>query len=122
MYFADPDSDPQKWNDNKQDIQTWKNFNGINTQVGGNLPPHLLGSFQWNADATKIKTAINAGSFLVTHRDHGGRQRWSQPRLEGKWDVALLNNQDLLPVVWSYNCQTGLITRPISNPLLDYQI
>ena len=107
MYFADPDSDPQKWNDNKQDIQTWKNFNGMNTQVGGNLPPHLLGSFQWNADATKIKTAINAGSFLVTHRDHGGRQRWSQPRLEGKWDVALLNNQDLLPVVWSYNCQTG---------------
>ncbi len=107
MYFADPGSSPKKWNDNKQEIQTWKNFNGINTQVGVNLPSHLLGGFQWNADATKIKTAVNAGSFLVTHRDHGGRMRWSQPRLEGIWDVALLTNQDLLPVVWSYNCQTG---------------
>lgn len=106
MYFADPGSDPQKWNDNNQKYQSFVNFNGKNTIIGANLPPYLLSGFQWNADATKIKTAINAGSFLVTHRDHGGRHRWSQPRLE-KLDVKLLNNQDLLPVVWSFNCNTG---------------
>lgn len=108
LYVADEGSSPQKWNDNKQKyIQSWTNFDGKNTKVGDLLPSYLRSGFKWDADATKITNAIKNGAFLVTHRDHGGRTRWSQPAYESVGDVGLLNNQGLLPVVWSLNCDTG---------------
>ena len=108
LYFADPGSDPQKWNDNSQEtIQSWTNINGMNTKIGDLLPAYLRSGFNWNADAGRLTNAINAGAFLVTHRDHGGRTRWSQPRFESISNVGLLTNKGLLPVVWSLNCSSG---------------
>ncbi len=108
LYFADPGRNPQRWNDNSQKtIQSWTNINGMFTKIGDLLPSYLRSGFSWNADAAKLTNAIKAGSFLVTHRDHGGRTRWSQPTFESVTNVGLLTNKGLLPVVWSLNCSSG---------------
>ncbi len=108
LYWAETDTNPAKWNDNTQKLQEGSNFNGIYMKIGGNLPKYLLRSsgFGWNTQTMDITNAVNQGSFLVTHRDHGGRSRWSHPNFEIQ-DVGLLANKNLPPVVWSINCQTG---------------
>jgi hypothetical protein len=107
LYFHKASLDPLKWNDNKQSASD-RNWNGATTQVGGNLPSSLFKSngFAWNADATDIENAINAGSFLVIHRDHGARHKWSNPAYTTTQAVNL-DNMNRLPVVWSINCETG---------------
>lgn len=49
---------------------------------------------------------FNAGSFLVNHRDHGGRENWVHPSF---WvsDFGQVNNGSMLPVVFSINCLSG---------------
>ncbi len=108
LYWAKAASNPTKWNDNKQPMQDGNNFNGPNTKINGNLPKYLMRSsgFNWNTQTIAITNAINKGSFLITHRDHGNRDRWSHPNFE-KQDVGLLANKNLPPVVWSVNCATG---------------
>ncbi len=99
LYWADPASNPNKWNDNKQDKND-SNFNGPNTKVGDKIPEYLLRSngFQWNANALDIASAINQGSFLVIHRDHGDKNKWMYPHFDN-FDVFSLNNKNLLPIV-----------------------
>jgi hypothetical protein len=53
-----------------------------------------------------ISNAVNQGRFLVTHRDHGYRKGWSTPPFNAN-DVLNLTNGNMLPVVFSINCQTG---------------
>jgi hypothetical protein len=107
LYYHKASLDPLKWNDNKQSASD-QNWNGTTTQVGGNLPSSLLKSngFAWDADKTDIDNAINAGSFLVIHRDHGNRVKWSNPAYSTT-EASNLNNMNKLPVVWSINCETG---------------
>ena len=107
-YWAEDTTTPTKWNDNHQTGDTLDNFDGPNTKIGGNIPGYLLrrNGFGWNAGPLEISTAINKGAFLLTHRDHGGRTRWSHPSFNNL-DAFLLANKNLLPIVWSVNCQTG---------------
>jgi hypothetical protein len=60
----------------------------------------------WNGDYIQIANAINIGSFLVNHRDHGGVNGWGDPEYYVS-HVNSLNNADRLPVVLSINCETG---------------
>lgn len=108
QYYAKSNVTPAKWNDDKQYPQEFTNFAGDSTSVGGALPSYLLKSngFNWNSDATKITTAIDNGAFLVMHRGHGARDHWGNPYY-GNANVFFLNNPDLLPVVWSINCESG---------------
>ncbi|MFC1879311.1 C25 family cysteine peptidase [Chloroflexota bacterium] len=108
LYWAYSTVTPTTWNDNNQNSQAWQNWSGANTTVGGAIPTNLLraNGFGWDATPVTITQEINAGAFLVTHRDHGDRQEWSHPNYDFI-DVSLLGNTNLTPVVWSFNCQTG---------------
>ncbi|MDA3881316.1 MAG: C25 family cysteine peptidase [Prolixibacteraceae bacterium] len=73
------------------------------------LPAELrLPTFNWNGGAGDITTAIDAGKFLVFHRDHGyvGGSGWAHPFYTAS-TMTNLSNSDLLPVVFSMNCHTG---------------
>jgi hypothetical protein len=60
----------------------------------------------WSGSATGINNAINAGAFLVLHRDHGEETGWSTPSYHNS-DLAGLTN-DAYPFVFSINCLTGI--------------
>jgi peptidase C25-like protein len=82
---------------------------------GEALPAELLraNGFAWDGDSADISAAINAGVFLLMHRDHGmdrndgySHTGWGDPYYV-ETHVAALTNGELLPVVMSMNCQTG---------------
>lgn len=77
-------------------------------KAGDPIPQYLLkkNGFPWNGDKADITNAVTSECFLLTHRDHGGRVRWTYPCYEWS-DVLLWPNFNLLPVVWSINCMTG---------------
>lgn len=58
-----------------------------------------------NGSVSGINSAINAGAFLVQHRDHGGIDGWGEP----SYDTTDLNGltNTMFPFVYSTNCQTG---------------
>jgi hypothetical protein len=102
IYRAESTSDPTTYN---------------NDQFGKGepLPMELLRSsgFLWNGAAEDISSAINNGIFFILHRDHGMDRNggyihtgWGDPEfLESH--ISQLTNGNLLPVVMSFNCQTG---------------
>jgi len=80
--------------------------------------------FAWNGNRDQIALALNEGRFLFMHRDHGSWNGWTNPELK-KDDVVdpqFLDNGELLPVVFSMNCSTGLFdneTNPAGDRPLD---
>ncbi|MHC4742024.1 MAG: C25 family cysteine peptidase [Planctomycetota bacterium] len=112
IYCAEATVDPNHYND------------GLYAN-GEPLPADLLRpTFAWDGDSGDITGAINAGRFIINHRDHGGScnffnhdaPSWANPRgqTEG-WgdprytttDIASLTNGDERPIVFSINCNTG---------------
>ena len=77
---------------------------------GGTLLPAELRdpSFSWNGSSGMITSEINAGKFMVFHRDHGyvGGAGWAHPYYTTS-TMDDLNNGNELPVVFSINCHTG---------------
>ncbi len=75
---------------------------------GGPIPDELLriNGFPWNGNANDITNAINDGIFLLVHRDHGYTAGWGDPSYD-IGNVHQLTNGELLPMVFSINCQTG---------------
>lgn len=65
-------------------------------------PEHLT---DWNGDAQSINDAINAGAFMIQHRDHGYEQGWGEPDYS-TGNLSGLDNDDLI-FVFSINCLTG---------------
>lgn len=75
--------------------------------------PGTLGGFT-GGTASKINTAINAGSFLLLHRDHGNYTAWGEPAYSTT-NINQLTNT-LLPFVFSINCETGAYHNPSGCP------
>jgi adenylate kinase family enzyme len=78
------------------------------------LPDELRDlSFNWNGGSSHITNAIDNGKFMVFHRDHGyvGGSGWAHPYYTTS-SINNLNNQNLLPVVFSINCHTGEFQLP----------
>ena len=65
-------------------------------------PMHLT---DWGGDAERINADINAGAYMLMHRDHGWYDGWGEPDY-GNDDLAGLTN-DKYPFVFSVNCLTG---------------
>ena len=66
--------------------------------------PSTLGNWS-GGNATDVNNAINAGAFILQHRDHGGNTGWGEPSYHNS-DLDGLSNED--PVfVFSINCLTG---------------
>ena len=76
---------------------------------GAPVPPALRKpGFAWNATRTDIVNAINQGSALVYHRDHGNWYGWGDPyfRTENLGEVSVVGNR--FPVIFSINCASGV--------------
>ncbi len=90
------------------DVASLRYNNGYYSD-GQLLPAELRdASFNWSGGSTEITTAIDAGKFMVFHRDHGyvGGSGWAHPYYTTS-SMTSLNNGELLPVVFSMNCHTG---------------
>jgi len=100
-------------NSNGDCIQTQAPYNGSQTPrryFNGSLLPANLGAgsgFAWNGSTANITSAWNQGRFLFLHRDHGWPGGWANPGFSTS-NVDALSNGDLLPVVWSVNCASGI--------------
>lgn len=69
-------------------------------------PSDLGGNSYWNTgNSTAINNAINNGSFILQHRDHGGENGWGEPSYSNS-NINSLNNTDLT-FIMSINCLTG---------------
>ncbi|MBE0662394.1 MAG: hypothetical protein IH597_07995, partial [Bacteroidales bacterium] len=67
--------------------------------------PAHLNSFGWTANATSINAAINAGAFMLLHRDHGLETGWGEPVYRVQ-HIPGTTNEDLT-FVFTINCLTG---------------
>jgi len=107
IYYARPIVNPAYWNDG----QLWGTGNfggGPAGNPGDPIPAYLKRpGFAWDGDYMDIKSAFESGSFLITHRDHGGRQHWVQPYFHSYHIGSLQIRFGESPVVWSVNCKTG---------------
>ena len=63
--------------------------------------------FTWSGSEQDVIDAFNSGRFLIMHRDHGSENGWMRPNFN-KNSIDQLNNGNLLPVVFSVNCSSGL--------------
>ena len=75
--------------------------------------PDSLGSFD-GGTATMVVNAINAGSFLLQHRDHGMYTGWGEPSFTTSYASQLTNTN--LPFIFSVNCETGAYHDPSGCP------
>jgi hypothetical protein len=117
IYYAHSGVYPRYWA--TTGIASWNFGGGPAGDPGDPIPAHLRKDvspfFPWDGDSTDISNAINAGRFLVTHRDHGAATGWGDPYYN-VGHVQALTNADRLPVVWSLNCQTGWFDNETDNP------
>ena len=88
---------------------TGKNTNLIIDYFGENglnyIPDNLKHLTDWDANQYDLTRAINEGTFIVQHRDHGTFQNWSNPYFSN-YEIDRLQNEDLT-FIMSANCQTG---------------
>lgn len=77
---------------------------------GEEIPDYLKKpGFKWDGKAADISKAINEGVGYVLHRDHGAPTFWGDPYYTVS-DIKSLSNGRKLPVVFSLNCQTGMMS------------
>lgn len=101
VYGGNPNVDPWSTAPNTSTIMNYFGPNGL-----GYIPatPGELGN--WNAgNAAMINNAINEGSFLLLHRDHGYELGWGEPAYSNS-NMSGLNNP-YPTFVYSVNCLTG---------------
>lgn len=96
---------------------TWSTATNTSTVVNyfanlGYIPtdPSVLGGFD-GGTAADVINAINAGSFLLQHRDHGYYYGWGEPSFTYNNIGSLTNVDNKLPFIFSINCQTGAFHR-----------
>jgi PKD repeat protein len=82
------------------------NYSPANTPIPEELKRP---TFAWDGDYNDIINYIDAGRFLVWHRDHGDVALWGDPYFTTS-HINQLNNGDLLPIIMSVNCLTGQFT------------
>lgn len=91
IYGASAASNPQFW------------------RGGGAIPAALRKpGFAWNGSAADIINAVNAGTSVLFHRDHGWWTGWGTPSfgIGNLAAISVMNNQ--FPVVFSVNCASGV--------------
>jgi hypothetical protein len=101
VYDGNPAVDPWSTAPNTGSILNYFGPDGL-----GYIPatPSELGGWS-GGSSNQINAAINSGSFLLLHRDHGYEQGWGEPSYNNS-SLGGLNNEDLT-FVYSVNCLTG---------------
>jgi hypothetical protein len=101
VYGGNPNTDPWSTAPNTGTILNYFGPNGL-----GYLPADPADLGNWDGgSASDINNAINDGSFILLHRDHGYELGWGEP----DYDVFNINglSNDELTFVYSVNCLTG---------------
>jgi len=92
---------------------TWSTNPNTPTVVGYFGPSPGLGYIpdtpsyltDWGGNATRLNADLNAGAFILQHRDHGATDGWSEPYYVTSHLSGLSNDE--LTFVFSINCLTG---------------
>jgi len=107
VYSGNPNSDPWSTASNSSTVLTYFGPSGL-----GYIPatPQELGGFSGGTSSDVIN-AINSGSFMLQHRDHGGYSGWGEPAFGSSSINSLTNVGNKLPFIFSINCQTGAFHR-----------
>ena len=71
----------------------------------GYIPETMSHLTEWYGTGDDINDAINAGAFIIQHRDHGAEEVWGEPSYNIDY-IKRLTNTDLT-FVMSNNCLTG---------------
>ena len=71
----------------------------------GYIPNSPPAQIQWNGNAAGVNNAINQGTFILQHRDHGYEAGWGEPSYSTA-NLSSLTNE-MYPFVFSINCLTG---------------
>ena len=91
------------------------NYNNGYYANGEPIPAELLraNGYEWNGNTLDVSNSINSGKLIVQHRDHGisrnsggGFGGWGDPSFSTN-NAMSLTNGELLPWVFSINCETG---------------
>ena len=72
-------------------------------------------TFAWDADSNDIVAAVNQGTSILYHRDHGWWNGWGDPSFGtgNLGAISVTNNQ--FPVVFSINCASGIFDNETVN-------
>lgn len=102
IYDGNPSIDPWSIASNTNSVLNYFGPNGL-----GYLPatPSELGEWTGGTENDVID-ALNAGAFILQHRDHGNYGGWGEPDFNTS-DINSLTNVNLLSHVFTINCQTG---------------
>jgi len=87
-------------NENTHMILNYFGANGL-----GYIPNTMSHLTDWDGNGQDINNAINAGAFIIQHRDHGAEELWGEPGYS-IGSIKKLVNPDLT-FVMSNNCLTG---------------
>jgi len=93
---------PSSWSTNPNTYMIIDYFGPGGLDYIPTTPSHLT---NWTGNATGINNAINEGTFIVQHRDHGSVTGWGTPSYNISNLSGLTNDQ--YPYVFSINCLTG---------------
>jgi len=102
VYQGNPNSDPWSTATNTATVVNYFGPNGT-----GYIPatPQELGGFS-GGTPSQVNDALNAGSFMLQHRDHGYEQGWGEPGYTSS-NIPGLTNVGKLSYIMSVNCLTG---------------
>ncbi len=100
-YIGNPNSDPWSTATNTNTVLNLFGPNGL-----GYIPatPGDV-NCTWNGSAQDVINGLNAGAFMLQHRDHGMETGWGEPSFVSS-HINSLTNTDL-SFIWSINCLTG---------------
>ncbi len=103
VYEGNPNNDPWSTSSN-----TWTILNTFGPAGLGYIPsqPSELGGW-YGGTADKVNEALNEGTFMLVHRDHGGVDGWGEPNYDQTDIRRGLNGNEKLPFIFSINCLTG---------------
>ncbi|MBN1967809.1 MAG: T9SS type A sorting domain-containing protein [Candidatus Delongbacteria bacterium] len=101
VYGGNPNSDPWSTATNTSTVLGVFGPSGLNYIPAS---PASLGGWT-GGNATAVNNAVNAGAFMLQHRDHGMETGWGEPDYTNS-NIGGLNN-DKLTYIFSINCLTG---------------
>lgn len=91
------------WSSNQNTYMVVNYFGPSGLGYIPSTPAHLT---DWGGNATRIINDLNAGSYMLLHRDHGSQTGWGEPYFATGHLTQL--NLDKYPFVFSINCLTGM--------------
>ena len=91
---------------------SWSSAQRTNTIINyfgpnglGYIPQNMSHLHDWDGTGNDINDAVNAGAFILQHRDHGAEELWGEPSYSIGYINRLVNPD--LTFVMSNNCLTG---------------